>query len=665
MGAMLLGGAQALTVAFVAATTHRDAASERAAGAVRSLGDQPAIFALRLVAALALAGFAVGVAQAALRSWAGWREDGRGDARHVVALSAAWVLRRALEHPALLAAALPFPGALAWLSVHATPRALDALLALYAVACLARGAMRRRRPGALAVAAVLALAPMILAHQEATPPARARDGRPNVLVLAADSLRPDHFSVNGYRRPTTPNLDDFARAGTSFDRAYATLARTTSSWVSMLTGQYPHRHGVRHMFPDRRARPRSMETVVRSARGAGYRTAVISDYAGDFFPLFDFGFDRAVVPPPLNLTLVAERALVERSALALAFLGPLPEGLRPRSMRHLMAAADPRRMADEVVGALDGDGPFFVVAFFSTTHVPFASPAPYYRQWANPTYGGAQRFSYEVGSIADLRRAESALARRDAQQVIDLYDGALSSVDAAMGRVLGALTARGLDANTLVVVLSDHGENLFEPGQTTLHGKWFRGGDEASRVPFILRGPGVARGRRVASPVSLADLAPTLCELARIPCPGEMDGRSLRPAFSGELAPRPVFAESGEWLTGSADPLGLRYPPLTELLTADDEDHGQLIVRPQYEDLMVRAKHRAVWDDRWKLVYEPREGGPRYQLFDLAADPGQQRDLGADHPEARRLITALRAWLAQDPERVLGRDDLLERRDEH
>ena len=144
-----------------------------------------------------------------------------------------------------------------------------------------------------------------------------------------------------------------------------------------------------------------------------------------------------------------------------------------------------------------------------------------------------------------------------------------------------------------------------------------------------------------------------------------MDGRSLRPVFTGELPRRTVFAESGEWLTGSADPLALRYPPLTELLTADDDDHGQLIVRPQYEDLMVRAKHRAVWDDRWKLVYEPREGGPRYQLFDLVADPSQQRDLGVNHPEARRLVQVLRTWLAQDPERALSRDDLMERRDEH
>jgi arylsulfatase A-like enzyme len=263
-----------------------------------------------------------------------------------------------------------------------------------------------------------------------------------------------------------------------------------------------------------------------------------------------------------------------------------------------------------------------------------------------------------------MGRAETPLGRRDARQVVDLYDGCLAAVDDGIGQLLRALEQRGIAERTLVAVLADHGENLFEPGQTTLHGKWFRGGDEANRVPFLLRGPGVPTGRRVETPVSLVDLAPTLCTLARLRCPEEMDGRPLTSAFAGPLEPAPVFAESGEWLTGMADPDGLRYPPLAQLLATDDEDQGQLIVRPQYEDLMVRAKHRAVWLERWKLVYEPRDSGPRYQLFDLSVDSAQRRDLGADHPAAQRLIPTLRAWIAQDPERVLDRYDLLERRDE-
>src|SRR5204863_5853596 len=113
---------------------------------------------------------------------------------------------------------------------------------------------------------------------------------------------------------------------------------------------------------------------------------------------------------------------------------------------------------------------------------------------------------------------------------------------------------------------ADHGENLFEPGQTTLHGRWFRGGDEANRVPLLFRGPGVAAGQRVSQPVSLVDLAPTLADWMGWPPLPRAEGRSLAPALRGQPLPaRPVFAETGAWLSGRADDQGLSYPPLQDL----------------------------------------------------------------------------------------------------
>ena len=654
-GAALLGGCQVLNVLWIAVTTHRDRASARAAEAVRELGGQPLRFTIGLVGAVTLAGFLLGLFQAALRTWAGRRPAPRHDALHTGLLATLWLGRQALAHPALFAPTLPSPALFARVSAHLTPRLCAVALGLYVLAFIALAV--RRRPRAL-----VALLPLLAAFRPSPPPGS--DARPNVLILGADSVRPDHLSAYGYPRQTTPQLDAFLRQGVGFDRALAALAGTTPSWVSMLTGTYPHVHGIRHMFPDRRLRARSLDTVVRSADRAGYRTAVVSDYAGDFFPIFDLGFRESLVPPPLNLALVAERGLLERSPLALAFLEPLPEGVRPRAYRHLVTAADPERLADEVIDAIHRPGPFFVAAFFSTTHVPFSSPYPHYRRWADPAYGGAQRFSYDVGSLADLRRAESALGARDVRQVVDLYDGSLAAVDAAMGRVLRQLAADGLDRNTVVVVLSDHGENLFEPGQTTLHGRWFRGGDIANRVPLIFRGPGIPAGVRVGAPVSLVDLAPTLCELLRWRCPADMEGRSLVPGFRGTLAPLPVFAETGLWLNGGADREGMRYPPIMELLDANADDGGQLALLPRFEDLVIRAKHRVVWDGRWKLTYEPTPDGVRYHLYDIEADPAQLHDLGATHPEAPRLRGLIRDWMARDPEHEFDAHDLLVRRNE-
>jgi hypothetical protein len=336
---------------------------------------------------------------------------------------------------------------------------------------------------------------------------------------------------------------------------------------------------------------------MKAARAGGWRTAVTSDYAGDFFAGFDLGFDQQITPPPLGLQTLMERSLLERSPLALAFLGPLPEALRPRAFRHLMTAADPERIADEVIRLVDhGRQPFAVVAFFSATHVPFAARWPHYLRFSSPNYGGPHRFAYDLADLAAMARAEQALSPEDAAQVIGLYDGALSAVDAAVGRILKALERDGLDRSTLVVALADHGENLFEPGQTTLHGKWFRGGDEANRVPVIFRGPGVVAGQRVGQPVSLVDVTPTLSEWFGWPAPPRVEGRSLVPALRGQpLEPRPVFAETGAWLTGKVGEGGMSYPPLHELLDIDTDD-GLLIVKPRYEDVVVAAKHRAVWD---------------------------------------------------------------------
>jgi arylsulfatase A-like enzyme len=471
--------------------------------------------------------------------------------------------------------------------------------------------------------------------------------------LAADSVRPDHLSALGYGRPTTPRLDGLIARGTLFSRATAPLAGTTPSWISILTGLYPHHHGVRHMFPDRRSRPAALPTIVKEAQRRGYRTSIASDYAGDFFSSFQLGFDQQAVPPPFDLSTVYQREWARASPIALALLQPLPDRVRPSIFRHLLESTEPERLAAEVVADLSDPRPFFAAVFFSTPHVPFAAPWPYATRFADPRYRGPDRFAYDLSAIADVARAENPLDPGDVQQVVSLYDGALASVDAAIGTILDALTAAGRDRDTLVVFLADHGENLFEPGQTTLHGRWFRGGDQANRVPLIFAGPGVTAGRAVEEPVSLVDVAPTLGEQLGWPM-DEPDGRSLSAALAGEpLEERPVFAETGLWLFGDGGEGGVRYPPLAESLTVDPADGDRIVLRPELEDVVVRAKHRAIWSGRWKMIYQPLSDGARVQLYDLAADPAQKTDLGRAHPQFEPLRRQLLEWLKEDPEREM------------
>jgi arylsulfatase A-like enzyme len=408
------------------------------------------------------------------------------------------------------------------------------------------------------------------------------------------------------------------------------------------------------MFPEKRLRLGWLDTLPRRLGAAGYRTSVVADYAGDFFPLFDFGFHRKRVSPPLTLALVFQREVVTHSALALALLNHgLGEAAFP-VFRFLWTNADPERLADEVIDELKG-GKSAVVAFFSTTHVPFAAPWPWYRKWASPRYGGTHRYLYDVQKLADFTSSDVALPENDVRQVRRLYDGAVASVDAAIGRILDQL-----DENTTVVLLADHGENLFEPGNTTFHGKWFRGGDEANRVPLVLAGPGIAQGLRVPEAVSLVDVMPTLLERVGLPSDGT-DGVSLTQALESGHAPmHDVFAETAVWLAGPPEPDGVRYPPLPQLLDADPHDQFQLVLKTRFEDIEVEAKHRMLRRGTQKLLYIPTVTGARWQLYDMAADPRQERAL----PPSYELTRAMKKFLQRDPERELDAREHLVRRTE-
>ena len=175
------------------------------------------------------------------------------------------------------------------------------------------------------------------------------------------------------------------------------------------------------------------------------------------------------------------------------------------------------------------------------------------------------------------------------------YVGEIASVDAEVGRLGESLEARGLLGNAVVVVVSDHGESLGEHGEAT-HGVFLY--QSTLHVPLVVRAPGWPRGRRVSGTVSLADVAPTLLDLAGLPALEHADGRSLQAAVDGEADPR--------WLPLESE-FGLNSYGWSPLVGLTD---GQL---------------------KWV-------GAPRPELYDLTTDPNERHDLaGGDEPEVRRL----------------------------
>ena len=519
-----------------------------------------------------------------------------------------------------------------------------------------RRAARRRaiRRGATAIAVLGAAGAAALALRAgATGDARARGGaaagagarRPNVLILAADSLRFDRLTPR-----TAPRLSELADRGTRFDRAYVSIPRTFPSWVTILTGRHAHHHGVRSMFARWEDRARDFDALPERLAGAGYQTAVISDYVGDIFTRIDLGFGEIDAPTFNFHELLRLRALERQTPLIPFFVSDVGRRAFP-TMREHQSAADADLVADETIDALGrlGGAPFFLTVFFSTTHFPYAAKAPYYGRFTDPSYRGLYKYSKPV----ELGSSTSPPDDADVRQVRGLYDGAVASVDAAAGRVLDALERRGLADDTIVVVTADHGETLFEMGRLHGHGDHLFG-DEGTHVPLVVFDPRRPGARRVDAIARDVDLAPTLYALTGVAPPADLDGRSLAPAIAGAaLSPVLAYAETELWFNQpSGVPDDLRLPTTTLFWLAElDGAHGdEVVLRDEMRPLSIVQRHRMVRDERYKLIYAPTRGGVVYLLYDTIADPDEARDVAAEHPDVvARLKNDLWRWMLEDP----------------
>ncbi len=147
----------------------------------------------------------------------------------------------------------------------------------------------------------------------------AKNHGPNIMVIAADSLRNDRLGTNNYFRKLTPNIDKVAARGTVFNNTYTVFPRTFPSVISMLTGQLPVTHGVRHMFPNKYLRDHRAASIAEALRQNGYATAVIADFAGDVFASMNIGFDE-IKSPYFNFIILINQRCLETHFLLLPYV---------------------------------------------------------------------------------------------------------------------------------------------------------------------------------------------------------------------------------------------------------------------------------------------------------------------------------------------------------
>lgn len=524
-------------------------------------------------------------------------------------------------------------------------------------------ARRGNRRDSAIVAGILSAAILVLvwAGWKAEPapvaPGSSAGDRPNIVMIGSDTLRADRLGVNGYGRALTPNIDTLSEKGINFSRCIIPLARTAPSLLSLLTGTWPHTHGVRDNYVgDVELKPFEF-ALPRLLAQAGYRTAVLGDWAASDLGKFDLGFQEVdTSPDQWNLKYLLRQGPKDiRLFLSLFTNNRFGKYFLPEVyyLAGMPLTAQVGRDARVKIQSLTESGkPFFLNVFIASTHGPFSTTYPYYRMFADPQYRGDSLFSMSaVASVEEVLKAQEAGKEHfDVRQIKDIYDGAVKSFDDEVGRILGYLKASGLDQNTIIVIYSDHGVDLFE-GET-----WGQGNivsDFSYRVPLVIYDPRRPGGVTVGKTVRSVDVAPTLLELAGVPIPDTMEGISLVPFWEhgNEMPDRVAFAETGIWI---AKVRGLPqdriyYPSVLNLLDIPDKKTGTLALKKDYVETIIRAKSRLAREGDWALVYFPLQHGESFSLYDLKDDLAMRHDIASQNPEmTERLKKALLDWMRKD-----------------
>ena len=428
----------------------------------------------------------------------------------------------------------------------------------------------------------------------------------NLLIIAIDTLRPDHLRCHGYPRETAPRIEQLAGQSALFDACWSASNFTAPAFTSLFTGLYPHHHGVFDFRAQAVASP-----IYDCLRSAGVRMGGVVTFR--FFG----------------------RLLKE-------IWGEIEAVTDTRSGDY--AKELPRAVTDCGIDWLrdhDRQQPFALFLHYGGPHMPYRLPEEHVGRFGDPADPGVpadlraaffpqqieQYGNQEMGRLFDLiaaiDRGRRSLDAATLQWLVDRYDELIYYTDAEIGRLLDGLSELGLADDTVVCLLSDHGEELMDHGHLAHAGIHLH--ESTVRTLGLIFDPARAVADRIATPVSHTQLLPFLLREAGVPdLPADWRARDLLGPPLG--AAEPVFC-IGEFKAA------VRLGDLKFITRRILPQH------PPLKKLRLLAK----------LVLM-REWGD--QLFDLRADPQERRNLVGDRRRRDPLARILRRELASAPPRI-------------
>jgi len=398
------------------------------------------------------------------------------------------------------------------------------------------------------------------------------DDRPNVLFVIVDDLRPE-LGCYGNTEVHTPHFDEFAERATTFTQAYCQAAVCAPSRASVMTGLRPDSTRVWDLRGRFRENLPDVVTIPQHFKKHGYHTVSMGKIFHNHMP-DRVSFDEPDLRPEKYMSpelidrepesfyhddaLNRELALVRQRRLKKnpnAYAGGWAYGQSTESFDAPDQEFYDRAQTDLAIETMERlknkEEPFFLALGYYRPHLPFVAPQKYWELYdrntlplaSNPFLPHdspvmAMNSAYELKGCYDLEHVKhpsvAQLSEEEARLLKHGYYASVSFVDACFGELTRGLTDLGLDDNTIVVVWGDHGWKLGE------HGSWCKQTNYEIdiRVPLLMRVPGLteskAECRRL---VELVDLYPTLCDVAGIPIPEDMEGTSFQPLLSDpELA---------------------------------------------------------------------------------------------------------------------------------
>lgn len=365
----------------------------------------------------------------------------------------------------------------------------------------------------------------------------------NIVLLTIDCLRPDHLSLFGHHRKTSPNIDNLAKEGVAFRQAISNGAGTSTGFPPLLTSNYSLIHPYIELEKGKRSSGTfylsdQKPTLAQALMENGYSTLsfLSNPFISSFFN-YDKGFEifEDFLQLKINTTVdKINRMLRSREQTAMYHLFK-DLYLAYAELRGHMPYERSDTINENAIESLKAvSKPFFLWLHYMDVHEPYHPRMKGLFQNLEAVY-----LNREVRRLMQTQMARRLsiddVSRKKLEKILDLYDKAIMYADQNLGDLVHSLEKFGFSIdNTLFIITADHGEEFIEHGRFG-HGYLY---DETIRVPLILCGPGIDGGLVIDDPVELLDFGPTILELMGIDKPKDFQGRSLVPLMNGRRGSR-------------------------------------------------------------------------------------------------------------------------------